>query len=119
MKKATDVVNRERVRQLITKYAIRNRFRVRDIQPAFRRYANSIVLENKHVQGERGLEMIARQKQRLPERSDFLKNLNMMMEEMNEGELTQALEDSVIQVRLQIQNLEGSTSNLRFERPAK
>ena len=42
-----------------------------------------------------------------------------MMEEMNEGELTQALEDSVIQVRLQIQNLEGSTSNLRFERPAK
>lgn len=45
MKKATDVVNRERVRQLITKYAIRNRFRVRDIQPAFRRYANSIVLE--------------------------------------------------------------------------
>ena len=43
----------------------------------------------------------------------------MMMEEMNEGELTQALEDSVIQVRLQIQNLEGSTSNLRFERPAK
>ena len=31
MKKATDVVNRERVRQLITKYAIRNRFRVRDI----------------------------------------------------------------------------------------
>ena len=43
----------------------------------------------------------------------------MMMEEMNEGELTQALEDSVIQVRLQIQNLEGSTSNLRVERPAK
>ena len=32
----------------------------------------------------------------------------------NEDELTQALEDSVIQIRLQIQNLEGSTSNLRF-----
>ena len=51
MKKATD--------QLITKHAIRNKFRVRDIQSAFRRYANSIVLENKHFQGERGLEMIA------------------------------------------------------------
>ena len=97
MKKATDVVNRERVRRLITKRAIRNKFRVRDIQSAFRRYANSIVLENKHFQGERGLEMIARQKQRL---SDFLsdnrsmklnirtealfeKKLNMKMREMN------------------------------------
>ena len=57
MKKATVVVNRERVRQLITKHAIRNKFRVRDIHSAFRRYANSIVLENKHFQGERGLEM--------------------------------------------------------------
>ena len=45
MKKATDAVSRERVRQLITKHAIRNKFRVRDIQSAFRRYANSIVLE--------------------------------------------------------------------------
>ena len=63
MKKATD--------QLITKHAIRNKFRVRDIQSAFRRYANSIVLENKHFQGERGLEMIAHQKQRL---SEFLSN---------------------------------------------
>ena len=33
----------------------------------------------------------------------------------NQDELTQALEDSVIQIRLQIQNLEGSTSNLRFK----
>ena len=43
----------------------------------------------------------------------------MIFEKPEYGELTQALEDSVIQVRLQIQNLEGSTSNLRFERPAK
>ena len=34
----------------------------------------------------------------------------------NEDELTQALEDSVIQIRLQIHNLEGSTSNLRFKK---
>ena len=67
MKKATDAVSRERVRQLITKHAIRNKFRVRDLQSAFRRYANSIVLENKHFQGERGLEMIAHQKPRLLE----------------------------------------------------
>ena len=147
MKKATDVVNRERVRQFITKHAIRNTFRVRDIQSAFRRYANSIVLENKHFQGERGLEMIAHQKQRL---SDFLRNnrsmkLNIRTEGLfekpeyddggnelgsqelayalpstyypvhNQDELTQALEDSVNQIRLQIQNLEGSTSNFRFE----
>ena len=67
MKKAMDVVSRERVRQLITKHAIRNKFRVRDIQSAFRRYVNSIVLENSHFQGERGLEMIAHQNQRLLE----------------------------------------------------
>ena len=67
MKKATDVVSRERGRQLITKHAIRSKFRVRDIQSAFRRYANSILSENKHFQGERGLEMIAHQRQRLSE----------------------------------------------------
>ena len=33
----------------------------------------------------------------------------------NEDELTQALEDSVKQILLQIQNLEASTSNLRFK----
>ena len=75
IKQATDVVSRERVRQLITTHAIKNKFRVRDVQSAFRRYANSIVLENKHVQGERGLEMIAHQKQRLP---DVLRNNRSM-----------------------------------------
>ena len=33
----------------------------------------------------------------------------------NEDELTQALEDSVKQISLQIQNLEASTANLRFK----
>ena len=33
----------------------------------------------------------------------------------NQDELTQALEDSVKQILLQMQNLEGSTSNLRFK----
>ena len=45
----------------------KNKFKVRDIQSAFRRCANSIVLENKHFEGERGLEMIAHQKPRLLE----------------------------------------------------
>ena len=148
MKKATDVVSRERVRQLITKHAIRNKFRVRDIQSAFRRYANSIVLENKHFQGERGLEMIAHQKQRLSESLSNNRNmkLNVRTEGLfekpeyddggnelgsqelvyavpstrfnisNEDDLTQALEDSVKQILLQIQTLEASTSNLRFKK---
>ena len=63
------------MRQILTKHAIRNTFRVRDIQSAFRRYANSIVLENKHFEGERGLEMIAHQKPRLLE---FLRNNRSM-----------------------------------------
>ena len=83
MKTATDVVSRERVRQLITKHAIRNEFRVRDIQSAFRRYANSIVLDNKLFQGKKGLEMIAHQKQRL---SEFLSNnRNMKLNIRTEG----------------------------------
>ena len=64
LNKAKDAFSEGRVRQILTKHAIRNKFRVRDIQSAFRRYANSIVLENKHFR-ERGLEMIAHQKQRL------------------------------------------------------
>ena len=75
LNKAKDAFSEGRVRQILTKHAIRNKFRVRDIQSAFRRYANSIVLENKHFQGERGLEIIARQKQR---RSDFLRNNRSM-----------------------------------------
>ena len=147
LNKARDAFSEGRVRQILTKHAIRNKFRVRDIQSAFRRYANSIVLENKHFQGERGLEMIARQKQRL---SDFLRNNRSMKLKIrteglfekpefddggnelgsqelvyalpstrfnisNEDELTQALEDSVKQILLQIQNLEASASNLRFK----
>ena len=148
LNKAKGAFNEGRVRQILTKHAIRNKFRVRDIQSAFRRYANSIVLENKHFEGERGLEMIAHQQQRLLE---FLKkNRNMKLnirteglfekpeyddggneirsQELvyalpstrfnisNEDELTQALEDSVKQILLQIQNLEASTSNLRFKK---
>ena len=147
LNKAKGAFNEGRVKQLLTKHAIRNKFKVRDIQSAFRRYANSIVLENKHFEGERGLEMIAHQRQRL---SDFLRNnrnmkLNIRTEGLfekpeyddggteigsqeliyalpstyypihNQDELTQALEDSVKQILLQIQNLEGSTSNLRFK----
>ena len=70
MKKATDVVSRERVRLLLTKHTIKKK--KHSGSEIFNQHledtliaANSIVLENKHFQGERGLEMIARQKQRL------------------------------------------------------
>ena len=146
--KAKDKLNEGRVKQLLTKHAIRNKFRVRDIQSAFRRYANSIVLENKHYEGERGLEMIAHQKPRLLEflRANRNMKLNIRTEGLfekpeyddggneigsqelvyalpstyypihNEEELTQAWERSVTQILLQIQNLEASTSNLRFKK---
>ena len=148
LNKAKDAFSEGRVRQILTKHAIRNKFRVRDIQSAFRRYANSIVLENKHFQGARALEMIAHQKPRLLEslRNNRSMKLNIRTEGLvekpefddggnelgseelvyalpstyhpihNEYELTQALEDSAIQIRLQIQNLKGSTSYLRFKK---
>ena len=106
------------------------------------------MLENKHFEGERGLEMIAHQKPRLLEflRKNRSMKLNIRTEALfekpeyddggneigsqelvyalpstrfnisNEDELTQALEDSVKQTLLQIQNLEASTSNLRFKK---
>ena len=43
LNKAKHKLNEGKVKQLLTKHAIRNKFRVRDIQSAFRRYANSIV----------------------------------------------------------------------------
>ena len=40
--KAKDAFSEGKVRNLLTNHAIQNKFRVRDIQSAFRRYANSI-----------------------------------------------------------------------------
>ena len=148
LNKAKDAFSEGTVRNLLTKHAIQNKFKVRDIQSAFRRYANSIVLENKHFEGERGLEMIAHQKPRLLEflRKNRSMKLNIRTEGLfekpeyddggneigsqelvyalpstrfnisNEDELTQASEDSVKQILLQIQNLEASASNLRFKK---
>ena len=70
LNKAKDAYTLGRAKVLLTRRAIRNKFRVNDVQSAFRNFANSIKLENKHFQGERGLEMIAHQKSRL---RDFLK----------------------------------------------
>ena len=67
LNKAKGAFNEGRVRQILTKHALRNKFRVRDVQPTFSAYANSTALENKHFEGERGLEVIAHQKQRLLE----------------------------------------------------
>ena len=72
MIKAKGAFNGGRVRQILTKHAIRNKFRVRDVQSPFSAYASSIAVENKRFEGERALELIAHQKQRLLE---FLRNM--------------------------------------------
>ena len=106
------------------------------------------MLENKHFEGEKGLEIIAHQKPRLLEslRKNRSMKLNIRTETLfekpeyddggdeigsqelvyalpstrfnisNEGDLTQAVEESVKQILLKIQNLEASTSNLRFKK---
>ena len=45
LNKAKGAFNEGRVRQILTKHAIRNKFRVRDVQSAFRAYTNSIALK--------------------------------------------------------------------------
>ena len=65
LNKAKDAFNDGRVRNLLTKHAVRNKFREKDVKSAFKNYANSVTLENKHFEGERGLEMIAHQKNKL------------------------------------------------------
>ena len=54
LNKAKDTLSDGRVRNLLTKHAIRNKFREKDAKSAFKNYANSITLENKHFEGERG-----------------------------------------------------------------
>ena len=83
LNKAKDAFSEGKVGNLLTKRAIQNKFRIRDIQSAFRRYANSIVLENKHFEGERGLEMTAHQKQSLLE--FWKKNRSMKLNIRTEG----------------------------------
>ena len=130
------------MKKALTKYAIKNKFRVEQGRSAFKRYANNLKLINKHFKGEQGLSMIQHQKSLL---QDFLRNnrnmkLNIrcsglferptddgLVEEIynlpatrfnihNEEELTQAIEDSVKQILLQIEQLEGSRSNLVFKK---
>ena len=71
LNKAKDAFNDGRVINLLTKHTVRNKFREKDVKSAFKNYANSVTLENKHFEGERGLEMIAHQKNKL---NDFLRN---------------------------------------------
>ena len=133
------------MKKALTKYAIRNKFRVENKQSAFKNYANNLTLINKHYQGEKGLSMIQYQKTLLLE---FLNNnrnmkLNIRCEGLfvkqteerdfeilynlpstrfnihNEDDLTQAIEDSVKQVLLQIEKFEASKSNLIFKKITK
>ena len=65
LNKTKDTLSDGRVRNLLTKHAVRNTFREKNAKSAFKNYANNITLENKHFEGERGLEMIANQKNKL------------------------------------------------------
>ena len=56
---------KQRMKNALTKYAIKNKFRITDQQSAFKGYANSIKLENRHFQSEKALSMIHHQKDRL------------------------------------------------------
>ena len=58
----------------LTRYAIKNKFRVENGQSAFRRYANNLKLVNKHFEGEQGLSMIVHQKSVL---KDFMRNIEI------------------------------------------
>ena len=137
-----NIESRLSVKKALTKYAIKNKFRVENGESAFKRYANNLRLINKHFQGEQGLSMIQHQKSILV---DFLKKnrnmkLNIRCEALfekqaddeaaeiiynlpatrfnvqNEDELTNAIEDSVKQILLSIDNLEGLASGLKFKK---
>ena len=56
---------KQRLKNAMTKYASKNKFQVTDQQSAFKRYANSIKIVNKHFEGEKALSMIHYQKDRL------------------------------------------------------
>ena len=136
------------MKNAMTKYAIKNKFRITDHQSAFKSYANSITLVNKHFQGEKALSMIHYQKDRL---LNFLKTnramkLNISAEGLmhhyyddddddkgvirhaeivynlpatrsnvyNETDLDEAIEQSIKDILLNIEKLEGSASNLKF-----
>ena len=71
------------MKKALTKYAIKNKFRVQEGVSAFKRYANNLTLVNRHFQGEEGLSMIVHQQAKL---SDFLKkNRNMKLNIRAEG----------------------------------
>ena len=59
------------MKEALTRYAIKNKFRVQEGVSAFKRYANNLTLVNRHFQGEQGLSKIVHQKYRLLE---FLRN---------------------------------------------
>ena len=143
------------MKKALTKYAIKNRFRVEKGKSAFKRYANNLKLINKHFKGEQGLPMIQHKNSLLAE---FLKHnhnmkLNISSEALfsmpnvndgedfdgdsdgdigeseiphnlpstrfninNEDDLNKALEDSVKEILLQIEQIEASRSNLKIKR---
>ena len=138
-----------KVKEALKQHAVRNKFRVVEINSAFRRYANSIKLENKHFLGEESLKMLVHQKSVFKE---FLRNnrnmkLNVKAEALfkmpknednsgvsnsfievlrtipttvkkihSEEELDKALERTLKEMLLRIEQIQLSQSNMRFEK---
>ena len=95
----------------MTNYAIKNKFRITDQQSAFKSYANSIKLVNKHFQGEKALSMIHHQKDRL---LNFLKsNRGMKLNIRAEGLFYHYFDDDkgVIRHTEIVYNLPATRSN--------
>ena len=65
------------MKKALTKYAIKNRFRVEKGKSAFKRYANNLKLINKHFKGEQGLSMMQHQKSLLVEFLKHNHNMNL------------------------------------------
>ena len=103
------------MKNAMTKYAIKNNFRITDQQSAFKSYANSIKLVNKHFQGEKALPMIHHQKDRL---LNFLKtNRDLKLNIRAEGSFYHYFDDhkGVIRHTEIVYNLPATRSNVYNE----
>ena len=82
---------KEKVKNLLRRFAVKNKFRAEKGKSAFKGYANNFKLVNKHFQGEQGMSMISHQKSLL---LDFLKkNRNMKLNIRTEALFTKPVDD--------------------------
>ena len=125
---------KERLNKAMKKHVIKNKLTIREQQSAFKNYANSYKLANRHFMGEAGLSMIQYQKDKetnisaegifhhisrdlegKPEVSQILRSLRATRFNIhNEDGLHKALEQSVELMLLHIEDIEMRQSGLNF-----